>query len=138
MGLVPKLLPMVAALWIAAPAHAIGHASTTPCHSLWVIRGTCAVPPKQFVRPFGRWAVDPCTAAIIDKEDPSWNPRKWNTAGSGAYGLGQALPASKMRPYGNDYMWNPWTQVRWMVAYETSRYGSPCRALAFWNSHYWY
>jgi hypothetical protein len=57
---------------------------------------------------------------------------------SGAYGLGQALPASKMRPFGADYLTNPWTQVRWMVSYIASRYHTPCGAKSFWQAHNWY
>jgi hypothetical protein len=56
---------------------------------------------------------------------------------SGAYGIGQALPASKMAPYGKDYLTNPITQVRWMIGY-VSKYGSACGAWSFWQNHHWY
>lgn len=77
----------------------------------------------------------PCLAAIIDHENPGWDPRKWNTAGSGAYGLPQALPASKMRTAGHDWRTNPYTQIRWMRGYVRSRYGSECSALHYWLTH---
>ena len=48
----------------------------------------------------------------------------------GAYGLGQALPASKMAVAGADYMTDPRTQLRWLVIYADSTYGSPCGAWA--------
>jgi hypothetical protein len=43
-----------------------------------------------------------------------WNGvQRWNTAGSGAYGLCQSLPASKMAAAGADWRTNPVTQLRW-------------------------
>ena len=66
-----------------------------------------------------------------------WNPYDRNRT-SGAYGIGQALPASKMAPFGADYLTNPITQVRWMISYVTGRYGSACGAWAFWQAHRWY
>lgn len=75
---------------------------------------------------------------IIDHES-GWNPTNQNP-NSGAYGLGQALPASKMAPYGDDYMTNPKTQLKWMYAYMTegSRYGSIEVAYNFWLANKWY
>ena len=55
-----------------------------------------------------------------------------------AYGLGQALPASKMEPYGGDYLDNPATQLRWLVAYIRGRYGNPEIAWSFHLAHGWY
>lgn len=74
---------------------------------------------------------------IISRES-GWGVTKSNYGGSGAYGLGQALPASKMAPFGADYMTNPITQLRWANAYATSRYGSWANAYNFWiNRHVW-
>lgn len=75
--------------------------------------------------------------AIIGRES-GWGVTKWNYAGSGAYGLGQALPASKMAPYGADYMTNPVTQLKWASAYAKSRYGSWAGAYSHWvTRHSW-
>jgi hypothetical protein len=49
---------------------------------------------------------------------------------SGAYGIPQSLPASKMASAGPDYMTNPATQIRWGLGYIQSVYGNPCAA---WN-----
>lgn len=59
---------------------------------------------------------------------------------SGAYGIPQALPASKMASAGADWQDNPVTQIRWGLNYIKSRYGSPAAALAFWLNHspHWY
>lgn len=68
---------------------------------------------------------------IISRES-GWGVTKSNYAGSGAYGLGQALPASKMAPFGADYLTNPVTQLKWANAYATSRYGSWAKAYSHW------
>lgn len=52
---------------------------------------------------------------IITKES-GWNPKITNS-GSGAYGLPQALPASKMARAGSDWKTNPITQLKWMKWY---------------------
>jgi Transglycosylase SLT domain len=49
---------------------------------------------------------------------------------SGAYGIPQALPASKMASAGSDYLTNPATQIKWGLGYIKSTYGTPCAA---WN-----
>jgi len=71
---------------------------------------------------------------LVGRES-GWNPRARN-ASSGAYGLGQALPASKMAPYGDIH--SPEVQLRWMFDYISGRYGTPSNAIAFHNSHNWY
>ena len=48
---------------------------------------------------------------------------------SGAYGIPQALPASKMASMGADWRTNPITQIRWGLGYIADAYGSPCTAL---------
>ena len=62
----------------------------------------------------------------------------WNTAGSGAYGIPQSLPASKMASAGADYMTNPATQIRWGLGYIRGRYGSPCAAWSHETAANWY
>lgn len=57
---------------------------------------------------------------------------------SGAYGLGQSLPASKMAVYGTDYLTNINTQLRWSIGYMQQRYGTWSAAYSFWIlHHYW-
>lgn len=57
---------------------------------------------------------------------------------SGAYGIPQALPGSKMASAGSDWQTNPVTQIRWMASYVTGRYGGWQQAWAYWSSHHWY
>ena len=59
-------------------------------------------------------------------------------ASSGAYGLGQALPASKMAAFGDDYLTNPLTQLKWMYSYMVNRYGGILQAQSYWLSVGWY
>ena len=49
---------------------------------------------------------------------------------SGAYGIPQSLPASKMSSAGSDYLTNPATQIKWGLGYIKDVYGTPCSA---WN-----
>lgn len=65
----------------------------------------------------------------IGHHESGWRPLAHNPR-SGAHGIGQAVPAAKMRRFGSDYMTNPLTQTKWMVAYAHSRYGSACKAEA--------
>lgn len=75
--------------------------------------------------------------SIISKES-GWRHTVWNTAGSGAYGLCQSLPASKMASAGSDYMTNPVTQLKWCNSYAHSRYGSWANAYSFWEDNKWW
>jgi hypothetical protein len=77
-----------------------------------------------------------CFSNIVDHES-SWNYRAVNPS-SGAYGLFQALPGSKMASAGADWQTNPATQIKWGLNYMNARYGSPCDAWAFWQANHWY
>jgi hypothetical protein len=57
---------------------------------------------------------------------------------SGAYGIPQALPGSKMASAGPDWQTDPTTQIKWGLSYIQSTYGTPCSAWAFWEAHGWY
>ena len=50
---------------------------------------------------------------------------------SGAYGIPQALPGSKMATAGADWQTNPATQIKWGLGYIKAVYGNPCSAWAF-------
>ncbi|MFI1105809.1 transglycosylase SLT domain-containing protein [Streptomyces melanogenes] len=76
-----------------------------------------------------------CFSNIVNNES-SWNYRASN--GSGAYGLVQAMPGSKMSSAGADWATNPATQVKWGLNYMNQRYGSPCGAWSYWQSHHSY
>jgi flagellar biosynthesis GTPase FlhF len=77
-----------------------------------------------------------CFSNIVDHES-DWNYRAVNPS-SGAYGLFQALPGSKMASVGADWQTNPATQIKWGLNYMNERYGSPCDAWSFWQANRWY
>ena len=74
---------------------------------------------------------------IVNREAGWDGTQQWNGRGS-AYGICQALPASKMASAGADYMTNPVTQLKWCASYATSRYGSWYGAYNFWRSNSWW
>ncbi|GHG28019.1 hypothetical protein GCM10018791_50260 [Streptomyces zaomyceticus] len=77
-----------------------------------------------------------CFSNIVNHES-TWNYLAVNQS-SGAYGLVQALPGSKMSSAGADWQTNPATQIKWGLNYMDSRYGSPCGAWSFWQANRWY
>ncbi|GAA0912674.1 transglycosylase SLT domain-containing protein [Streptomyces thermoalcalitolerans] len=77
-----------------------------------------------------------CFSNIVNHES-SWNYQATNPS-SGAYGLVQALPGSKMASAGADWRTNPATQIKWGLNYMNERYGSPCGAWSFWQANHWY
>ena len=77
-----------------------------------------------------------CLVALWNKES-KWNPNAYNSS-SGAYGIPQALPASKMATAGTDYRTNYKTQINWGLNYISSRYGSPSAAWSHSKSKGWY
>lgn len=66
-----------------------------------------------------------------------WNFKAHNYR-SGAHGIAQALPATKMEVVGTDWRTNPVTQIKWGLSYIKARYGTPCKALAkkHWRGYY--
>jgi hypothetical protein len=64
---------------------------------------------------------------------------RYNAANaSGAYGIPQALPGSKMASAGADWLTNPATQIKWGLGYIKSIYGTPCDAWSFWQANGYY
>jgi hypothetical protein len=100
---------------------------------------------KAMLGQFG-WGEDqwPALNELWDHES-KWNPTIANSS-SGAYGIPQALPGSKMANVGQgggpDWRTNPETQIRWGMNYIKNRpdYGSPAKALEMWKSRspHWY
>lgn len=77
-----------------------------------------------------------CFSEIVERES-GWNYQASNPS-SGAYGLVQALPGTKMASAGADWKTNPATQIKWGLNYMNDRYGSPCGAWEFWQANHWY
>lgn len=77
-----------------------------------------------------------CLVALWTRES-NWNHLAENKS-SGAYGIPQALPGSKMATAGADWRTNPRTQIRWGLSYIQGRYSTPCGAWAAFLSKGWY
>ena len=73
-----------------------------------------------------------CLVLLWNRES-QWNPYAENSS-SGAYGIPQALPGSKMASAGADWRTNPITQINWGIGYIKGRYGTPCSAWAHSNA----
>ncbi len=77
-----------------------------------------------------------CLVALWSKES-GWRVNAYN-ASSGAYGIPQALPGSKMATAGADWETNPATQIEWGLGYIQGRYDAPCGAWAHSQDVGWY
>ncbi|TWH33957.1 uncharacterized protein YabE (DUF348 family) [Isoptericola variabilis J7] len=77
-----------------------------------------------------------CLDKLWTKES-NW---RWNAENpsSGAYGIPQALPGTKMATAGADWRTNPATQIRWGLGYIAGRYGTPCSAWSHSVAVGWY
>ena len=69
--------------------------------------------------------------------ESGWNIYASNPS-SGAYGIPQALPGSKMASAGPDWQSNAATQIRWGLTYIQGTYGSPCAAWSHEQADGWY
>ena len=92
---------------------------------------------EQIVADYGIGASEKAMWEYIINRESGFNHYATNTS-SGAYGLPQSLPGSKMASAGADWQTNPYTQLKWMYGYMTSRYGSIAGAYNFWQANHWY
>lgn len=103
-------------------------------------------------------AVSPGTAQAIARDmlaGAGWGDDQWgclynlwqresgwsvsaSNGSSGAYGIPQALPGSKMASAGSDWQTSAATQISWGFGYIKGRYGTPCGAWAHSESSGWY
>lgn len=77
-----------------------------------------------------------CLEKLWDKES-GWNHKAANPS-SGAFGIPQALPGSKMKSSGSDWKTNPATQIDWGLGYIKGRYDTPCNAWGHSQDVGWY
>jgi len=84
------------------------------------------------------WGLDQysCLVKLWNRES-NWRVNAYNPS-SGAYGIPQSLPGSKMAVAGADWKTNPETQINWGIGYIEGRYGNPCTALAHSDRVNWY
>ena len=77
-----------------------------------------------------------CLNRLWTKES-HWNYQARNPR-SGAHGIAQALPATKMEKVGTDWRTNPITQIQWGLLYISERYDEPCAAGTKWRKSRYY
>ncbi len=99
--------------------------------------GTAQAIAKQLVTAHG-WGSGQfgCLVNLWNKES-HWNTHAGNPS-SGAYGIPQALPGSKMASAGPNWHDDATTQIKWGLGYISSRYGTPCAAWAHSQASNWY
>jgi hypothetical protein len=74
---------------------------------------------------------------LLWNRESGWNYQAYNPS-SGAYGIPQALPGSKMASIASDWRTNPATQIKWGLNYIAERYGTPCGAWGHSQATGWY
>ncbi|MEZ5185336.1 MAG: hypothetical protein R2720_06300 [Candidatus Nanopelagicales bacterium] len=93
---------------------------------------------KQYMQQKYGWGADQFAALEqLWQRESGWSQTAHNSS-SGAHGIPQALPGSKMGMFGADWATNPETQIKWGLHYIKSVYGSPSGALASSHSRGWY
>jgi hypothetical protein len=119
----------VAAEQAAAAAAALASANT--------VDGAKATAQQMMADRYG-WGGDQfsCLSSLWSKES-GWNYQAYN-AGSGATGIPQALPGSKMASAGSDWQTNAATQIAWGLKYIADAYGTPCSAWGHSQATNWY
>lgn len=84
------------------------------------------------------WSENDFNALVsLWNKESGWNVHAGNSR-SGAYGIPQALPASKMSDFGDDYIDNGQTQIKWGLSYIKNTYGSPSNAWQHFLNVGWY
>lgn len=73
----------------------------------------------------------------IWSQESNWTTTAENPS-SGAYGIPQSLPGTKMASAGGDWQTNPATQIAWGLSYIDDVYGTPCSAWSFKQGTGWY
>lgn len=99
--------------------------------------GTNKILGKAMAERYGWTGAQWSALKVLWEKESNWNHRARNPS-SGAHGIPQSLPASKMRSEGADYLTNPRTQIAWGLKYIRQRYGNPGRALSFHHRNNWY
>lgn len=126
-----------AAAKAAAEAAAAAQAAAQALAQADTPDGARAVAQSMMASKYG-WGSDQfqCLNSLWNRES-GWNYQAYN-AGSGATGIPQALPGSKMAAFGSDWATNAATQIAWGLSYISGSYGTPCAAWGHSQSSGWY
>jgi len=134
----PKLMPKGTPIPTKKPTSEAGSGGGVPSAGNPVPAGEAQQIAKAMLPDFG---FNPdtqfgCLVKLWDKES-GWRVTAENPS-SGAYGIPQALPGSKMSTAGDDWRTSARTQIKWGLGYIKDRYGSPCEAWSHSQSVGWY
>ncbi|WP_241977487.1 lytic transglycosylase domain-containing protein [Cryobacterium cheniae] len=133
---VPVPVPVAAAAAAPVPAEPKSASSSAPSAAV-PDPGSAQAIAADAVAARG-WGDDQfnCLVSLWNKES-GWRVNAENSS-SGAYGIPQSLPGSKMASAGDDWQTNPATQIQWGLGYISGRYGTPCGAWAHSGDVGWY
>jgi hypothetical protein len=137
-GVETDRLPGITVLVKAPTDEVVAVGSLTIPAATAVQKGTNRALGKQMAADLYGWTGDQwsCLDNLFARES-GWSHTAENRS-SGAYGIPQALPGSKMAVYGGDWRTNPATQIKWGLAYVKGRYSTPCGAWGHFTSTNWY
>jgi hypothetical protein len=128
----PTQTPTPAATKAAAAKPATASAPKAPAAA----PGTAQAWAQQYLASMGMGDDQfSCLVSLWNRES-GWNTHASNP--SGAYGIPQALPGSKMASAGPDWQNSYETQIKWGMGYIDGRYGNPCGAWGHSQSTGWY
>jgi hypothetical protein len=131
-GAAAAVAPAVAA---AGDAGSTGGAAPVPA-SYTTPTGTAQAYAAELVAKRG-WSPGEFTCLVnLWNRESGWNTHAYNP--SGAYGIPQSLPGSKMSAFGADWQNDYRVQIQWGLSYISGSYGSPCGAWAHSNALNWY
>jgi hypothetical protein len=133
----PKAVPVAKAAVVATGGAASGSGgggASSSAASYTTPVGTAQTYAAKAVAGRG-WAPSEFSVSLWNRES-GWNTHAANP--SGAYGIPQALPGSKMATAGGDWQNSYQTQIDWGLGYISGSYGSPCGAWAHSNAYNWY
>ncbi|WP_137842999.1 phospholipase [Microbacterium sp. 2FI] len=126
-----------AAAEAAAQAKREAEAAAAALAAVNTVEGAKATAANMASANYG-WGGDQfsCLESLWNKES-GWNYQAYNGS-SGATGIPQALPGSKMASAGSDWQTNAATQIAWGLGYISAVYGSPCAAWGHSQATNWY
>lgn len=128
---------VVAEVAVATPQDRIVRKGTMRLSAAAVEPGTARAIGKELAAARG-WGDD--QFACLDKlwtKESGWRVDATNRS-SGAYGIPQAYPGTKLATAGADWQTNPATQITWGLGYIAGRYGNPCEAWSHSVLKNWY
>lgn len=121
----------------AAEAEASGGMTPAPPPGVVVDVAGAKAYARQAVARYGWGDGEYQCLVLLWTRESSWRADAYNVS-SGAYGIPQSLPGSKMATAGADWRTNAATQIEWGLAYIAGRYGAPCGAWAHSEAVNWY